>query len=205
MNWFERYGIPGAYFWGLVIGWLWAISPCLLTQTENSFRDIGITVGFSFIPIGYIVSALQQCLYLWFPRVGMSKSALRKANKQLPHEVGDELSIEAYTVILTTKTDELKEDNSLRRYEWIREWVRKRMDVISIDFSLIIVTILTLIAALLRLLLSSSQPRPGRIALMVATSVVICFISWWNKKLLRKQVIIVIKDCYERFLDENKN
>ncbi len=201
MNWFERNGIPGAYFWGLVIGWIWAISPCLLTQTENSFRDIGVIAGVSFIPAGYILSAFQQCLYLWLPCLGMSRSALRKANKQFSPAVEDEPVIEAHTVILTTKTDKLEDIEKLKRYEWLREWVRKRMDFISIDFSLIIATPLALIAAFAYcLLISTVQIEFMRFLLVGITSTVICLIIWWNNKLLRKQVIIVIKDCYERFL-----
>ena len=202
MNWFERYGIPGAFFWGLVIGWIWAISPCLLIGNENSLRNIGVIAGVTFIPVGYILSVFQQCLYLWHPRIGMHRSALRKANKEkeLTSAV-DEPSIEAYTLILTIKTNKLENNDSLKRYEWLRGWIAKRMDVIAIDFSLIIATPLALITAFACcLLISTVQIEFMRFLLVGITAFVICLIIWWNKKLLRKQVIIVIKDCYERFL-----
>ena len=38
MNWFERYGIPGIYFVGLMAGWVYALCPETMrgiTQSNN--------------------------------------------------------------------------------------------------------------------------------------------------------------------------
>jgi hypothetical protein len=67
MDWFKRYGIPGAYSMGLTLVWLLVLYPCRIDLSEENTLKIvgGIFVG-GFLPFGYLMFTVGQGWYfLW--------------------------------------------------------------------------------------------------------------------------------------------
>jgi len=194
MNWFQRYGIPGAYFLGLIIAWIWAIYPCLLTDTF--LPHIGVVVVIFFLPVGYIISVFQQWLYLKIPQLGIHGKAKKEANFQFrPDDIDDEPSIEAYSLLLAVWDKKMK----LEQHKWIQDWIRRRMDVIAINFSFIIATVLAPIIVSIALFLMewNFQIICSATVLLVTFSIFISIIMWLSREQLKKQIIIVIKNWYK--------
>ena len=58
MVWFQRYGFPGVYFWGMMILWLPGFYHCEFFDILSC--DFGKTIGAfavaSFLPLGYLIS-----------------------------------------------------------------------------------------------------------------------------------------------------
>jgi len=67
VDWFKRYGIPGAYSVGLTILWLIILYPCRIDLSEENTLKImaGIFAG-GFIPIGYLMCMVGEGWYFFW-------------------------------------------------------------------------------------------------------------------------------------------
>jgi len=65
MDWFKRYGIPGAYSMGLTLAWLVVLYPCRIDlRDEKTFKIMaGVFTG-GFLPFGYMMYLVGQLYYL---------------------------------------------------------------------------------------------------------------------------------------------
>ena len=67
MTWFQRYGIPGTYFCGLAILWAASLYHCsvydILVTDCKAEAMVALVVVF-FLPLGYLLSIMQQLAYL---------------------------------------------------------------------------------------------------------------------------------------------
>jgi hypothetical protein len=87
MDWFKRYGIPGAYFIGLTLVWLMILYPCRIDLSDEETLKIvgGIYVG-GFLPLGYLLCMVKHCYYfIFWKRRGLHARALLiyKANHKI--------------------------------------------------------------------------------------------------------------------------
>ncbi len=157
MAWFQRYGFAGAYFWGLLILWLAAFYNCELHRilTGDVAKIVGAIVATSFLPIGYISSILQQIIYLWSrrPQLGITRRAIKKANVfQDNNEREYLLEAEACLLVMSDKININKnkvQDNNpdIDRQRFLQDWIRNRNNVMAINGSLMIASILAFITA----------------------------------------------------------
>lgn len=79
MDWFKRYGIPGAYFYGLTLAWLYVLYPCVISDNTNVFFALATI---TFLPIGYLITNFQYSLYLKCRCKGLLRKAKEKARKE---------------------------------------------------------------------------------------------------------------------------
>ena len=154
MNWFQRYGFPGMYFWGLLILWLTAFHACEIKGgnvkmgncTVVDVKIIGAIIAASFLPVGYLISILGQSLYLLSP-FGVHLRATRKADIRF----GDndacrglwgrwEPRIEALSCFAAASHPGCATIDESR---YLQGWVRNRTNVLAIDFSLMLSTVLS--------------------------------------------------------------
>ena len=76
MDWFQRYGIPGAVFWSFLILWIGAFHNCVIPKTicptdiEKAKIIAAIAAG-TFLPIGYLMAVIGQLVYHLAPGLGM--------------------------------------------------------------------------------------------------------------------------------------
>jgi hypothetical protein len=199
MNWFQRHGIPGAYSLGLIIAWIWAIFPCVITQI--SLRDIGVMVGVFFLPMGYIIYTIQHLIYYNMCKgMWVYREARIKAGRPFPPEVkDDESSIEAYTLILISYKKMM--NGQMQQHKFLAEWISRRMDVISINSSVLTATILAPIIASIYGFLSTYGMQVGwpKVGLLVVISIFIYYMMCQINKKLRNMIIEVVSYFYESY------
>jgi hypothetical protein len=103
MNWFQRYGIPGAYFWALMILWIGTFYHdninIEILKSDTGKTIAGIIAG-SFIPIGYLISVIVQFLYLTIPGIGIDTRARKKAKIKFQCHSNLEWKQEVFSVIV---------------------------------------------------------------------------------------------------------
>lgn len=64
MDWFKRYGIPGAYSVGLTILWLIILYPCRIDLSEeNTLKIMGGIFAGGFLPFGYLMCMVGEGYY----------------------------------------------------------------------------------------------------------------------------------------------
>ena len=83
MSWFERYTIPGAYFILLTCAWMFPWVTGIETADGKATLLIGLG-GLAILPIGYLLCALGQALYL--TRTGLLKGGLDRAKEVFEKE-----------------------------------------------------------------------------------------------------------------------
>ena len=214
MNWFERYGIPGLYFVGLIAGWVYAFCPQTIHPDNlNSLLGlIAASIAIS-LPIGYIISIIGQSVYLnwrrclwrwrrlrgWLGFHGAAMDGLVGAstgsNRYEPTQ--DERIIEARTLLLTARGNG---PLSVDTHRYIRDWIARRMDVVAINQSLVLATFFAGIIAFF--VVSRLQPGPPCdraviVLSIISVAVVLAMIlSIW---ILRRQVIEVIGGIYRTY------
>jgi len=196
MNWFARYAIPGSYFLALTIAWISSIYRCVPVLALTSYEKL-LTVGAAtFLPLGYILHTLQQCIYLLFKPLGILRAAKAKTAYQFDFPAEDEVSIEAHSLLLIWK-----HKASLEEFSYISEWIRKRMDVMAVNFSLFIATIVSFFAAWLIPHSYSgwkanwNSSRAVTLLLISIIVLVIASISWG---VMHKQIRIAMEKLYGR-------
>ena len=216
MNWFERYGIPGLYCVSLIAGWIWAISP----QVESLDSQPGLwalLVAIS-LPLGYVISILGQWCYLqWaWPRIGLHREAMireYRVERRLIAKSGenaeasdDEAIIEARTLLLTSRPSTLERDHSVDVQSFIRNWIARRMDVIAINQSIIVATIIALIVAIVVIWITPKLEFAwswGELALGF-TCVIVLWIMCVSRRTLGRQVVEVIAGVYREYSDDQE-
>ena len=160
MTWFQRYGFAGAYFWGLLILWLAAFYNCELQHilTGDAAKIVGAIAAASFLPIGYFSSILQQNFYLkWrWPPLAITPRAMKKANVFSSDSIKKQyyiLEAEACLVVMGEKInnnnvqDNKKPDPDVDKQRFLQDWIRNRNNVMAINGSLMIASVLAFIIA----------------------------------------------------------
>lgn len=188
MNWFQRYGIPGAYFIGLSMAWAHAFYSCMFQRIFNKVdgTELILLAAIIFIPIGYVISVFQQWIYLKCKCLGMHraginlprKEAMKKAEKKAKmyiklarkkkyKEKNKTLRDKAKNIVNKTNerfpecryndaTNEvdvlllsvnrvMRKKIEIEVLKFAQLWVNKRTDVVAINFSLIIATVLSIV------------------------------------------------------------
>lgn len=212
MNWFERYGIPGAYFIGLMAGWVYAFYPNLLNH--HTWPDSQWLLGLAAItllPIGYVISVFSQVVYLNWRRCfarwsslrgllgfhGTATDRFRVPDSKLSQDEKDEAIIEARTLLLTASRNG---PLTVVTHRYIRDWIARRMDVVAINQSVIWATVFAIIIAffVFRWFPSSiAQAIPLVISFIV---IIVMTCSVW---VLRRQVVEVIAGIYRTYRSDD--
>ena len=66
MDWFQRYGIPGAYSMGLTLVWLSILYPGRIDLgNENTFKIVGGIFAGGFLPFGYLMCMVGNAYYFF--------------------------------------------------------------------------------------------------------------------------------------------
>lgn len=146
MNWFQRYGIPGAYFEGMAILLLIIYYPSLCN--ENDLKLIGGVFTASFLPIGYILTMFSQCMY-WLRTLLFDKGPhIRSSNKAQVSLKGatSEIKAAAYSTlnVFVPRLNKYDKDR-IERHRFVQEWITKRVDVIVMNETMICGTIFLLL------------------------------------------------------------
>ncbi|MFC2169416.1 hypothetical protein ACFLRM_02470 [Acidobacteriota bacterium] len=141
MNWFERYGIPGAYFVGYTIALTYIFHShwvkCIFLSPEV-LKAFPAFVAIIFLPIGYIITVFQQWIYLKY--LGLLRSAQKTFNPAFFGIEKREHILEAIWEFQVTH-----ERMRLREIENMQNWSRKRMDIMAISLSIILGTIVSFV------------------------------------------------------------
>jgi len=203
MNWFERYGIPGAYFVGLTSIWIFAMCPDLplVAQAHNfDLQWIAAFAAIIFLPIGYVISVFGQTLYLngkFFGWRGCHTKALKRTggNISLSLSTNNEAINEAMALLRST----ILPPFNIETQQYVRDWIARRMDVLAIDQSLFIATILAAVVGACMFLFGSRQNSGLALIVLGIVSVIVLLITSWSICTLRRQVIIVIKDIFRKY------
>jgi hypothetical protein len=162
MNWFERYGIPGAYFVLLcaTLG-LSAFWPDLVKNWTEARQGLagGVAVGLAAsIPIGYVLAIISQCLYytplhsIWHVHVPAWRWAWCNRTVRLPNETEppcSEWRIEADTTFVARWKYEYLGSDGLQRSRFMQEWFAKRFDVMAMNSAMIFGTVLAVVLAVI--------------------------------------------------------
>jgi len=150
MNWFERYGIVGAYFF--VITFIWLIC-CKLIALDDSYIQLIIWLfASSILPFGYILSIFSQWCYYKLPytrkfhkeifnNITEGSSHKKKLKKLGLYKCCEESKTEAIITVYDRTEELIKVD----QMELLKPQCTKRFDVIAINNSIILSTILSLI------------------------------------------------------------
>ena len=162
MNWFQRYGIVGMYF--LVIAFLWlyclGLSPIDLSKW-NEVKGFIAILSFAFLPIGYILSVFSQLLY-YKGNLGRQihkerLKAMKPADKQ---KLGLDCCCdedEHICEIAMTAFDRFKNyGKDLEAARYLDMFITKRFDVLAINNSLILSTIISLLMSAIIILIKYS-------------------------------------------------
>lgn len=154
MAWFQRYGIPGACFLGLLALWTVSFFSCDLGDIVkgDSATIVAAIAAISFVPIGYLISILQQIIYLWWkkPWFGITGKAIREANVfQDTQEREYLLEAEACLLVMSEKVNignnEIKDNKlsvSVDKQRFLQDWIRNRNNVMAVNASLMLATLL---------------------------------------------------------------
>ncbi|GEM_PF-2534091 len=219
MNWFGRYGIPGSYFIGLTVGWIYVFYRALFER----FSEVDTTLlvglaGIVFLPIGYMISTFSQWVYLnwrtWFADIpwlrrclgfhGAAFDRVRDPKKPLSRCERDEAIIEARTIFLTASANgKLTVDS----HNYIRDRIARRMDVVAMNSSIILATIFAPFLLFIISLFGFQYflPRNGPAIywwLAVSFLIIVVAVMIWSIMTLRKQVIEIIALIYMNILPD---
>jgi hypothetical protein len=153
MNWFERYGIPGAYF-VLLLATLsvicWADSLVQYFECHPQLLTGVAALGAAAsIPIGYLLAIISQVLYYtplsWFWKVhrpawkwawNNRSDRERKPNERKPRHAS-EWHVEADVTFVARWKHHYKGEDGLKRSEFMQQWFAKRSDVMAMNAAMI--------------------------------------------------------------------
>ena len=195
-----------------MIGWVYAFHPDLFKPhlfKKEALHDLqwllGVA-GITFLPIGYIISIIEQSVYLnwrrrlWgCPRIrrwlGFHGAALDNAVPT--NQERDEPIIEARTLLLTaSRNGPLSVDTHL----YIRNWIARRADVCAINLSLIVATFLAgIVALVLYLKLLGDDTSWGAVGILAIISVFVILVTLCSYSTLRRQLIEVVAGIYRTY------
>jgi len=199
VNWFQRYGIPGAVFWGLLILWIIAFykdESVIDNINGDSAKLIAAIVAGSFLPIGFLVSVIGQLAYLVIPCIGVDTRARKRAGLSIEPRSNLEYKHEVESVLLIMK----EASSNLGKHKFVQEWMRKRMDVAAIAGSLFWGIFLAPMVALLPAFFDCKiqiHYHPRWLSLAGIVSVIIFFISLVAWLLLTSQLVRLESAMFE--------
>jgi len=196
MDWFQRYGIPGAYLLAMTFAWLYVGHSC---WPVNLDADKLIAVGaFLFLPLGYLVSISTQLYYLLRPQGGLHRAAANRINVTVPGETNNIQAREPDLEAISCLTAALGQKLPLDSERHIQEWIRKRMDVIVMNRGLEVGTFVAGFVGLLLLLLGvvSFQPNWCLIGSLFILSVIMVAIARWVRRTIEEQITVVISGVF---------
>ena len=202
MDWFKRYGIPGAYFIIFTVLWIHAFYRCWQLKPEVLIQ-LGL---FLFLPIGYVISVLSQLRYLGSKKGGLHTKAADRICISDQIDSNKEPNWEALSLLnaalldTTTYTQDNKNRGKLEAHKFIQEWIRKRVDVLAINRSIQIAIFLSPISArIIGWVFREApwQPFVELIILLFVISGIIVLIMWVSKKTLEEQITIVISGTWK--------
>jgi hypothetical protein len=197
MDWFKRYGISGSWFLILIIAWIYVLYPCKIKEADLKFLFGFIVI--TFLPIGYFIAILQQCIYLKF--FGIHKKAKFLSKLDYPYNYEDEPALEVYstlTIFKCMKFDYLK---------YYQGWVKRRMDVLVIDMTILLAAISAPIFALIFPQFLGWKPQLLNYNLfigLIIISLLIVGIILWNIKIMRRQIIMRLTEIYCNYKEKKK-
>lgn len=209
MDWFKRYGIPGAYFCVLTLAWIAVCYPCKFNYLKANIKDLVVLVVIAFLPIGYILTTIQMFFYYSIRCLGIHRDAQKEAKLPLPPEIKTKIKceheaiFEAYTHILSFNyaEEDKKKDKKFEEVKFIQDWIRKRMDILTINATLILASLISAVLSILGLLcFSKCEPQfkiyCGIIIFSISVIVAVtCFITY---RMMRRSIKIVLVDYFRR-------
>lgn len=197
MNWFQRYGFVGAYFILLMGVWIWVWYPNIMENRDAQLLVAGAAIG--FLPVGYIISVLQMLIYHeWGPsqimRDAQQKVIGKKNFHQWPH---DEPTREADSLLLFVFPKNTWDELGAQRFT--REWIARRTDVMAMNYSIVVATILASLLSFVMGLHSGRLTFAGDIQPLVVfvISVLVGLVMWWSRGKLAGEVITVVAALYQ--------
>ena len=210
MNWFQRYGIPGAAFYGFVILWVGAFHKCAIDQvfcdTEIAKVIAAIAAG-TFLPIGYLLSVVGQLIYHLLPGIGIDTRARAAKASKIPKSFYNstlewQQEMASMQETLFCLMDGKKEGEKGMGAEDIRlvsEWMSKRMGMLVINGVLILAVIAAMFLSLLLKIVLPWQFDGRWYSFALILSVLLwfyCSLSWWilSEQLVRVERMLL--DCY---------
>jgi hypothetical protein len=215
MAWFQRYGFPGAFFWGFLLLWLTGIYYCEFCSflAGDLAKIVGAIAAASFLPIGYLISVLQQSIYIWCkkPQFGITGPAIKESGVFCDTTEREYLlEAEACLVVMSKKVKVQKGQKQnepevdVDKQRFFQDWIRSRNNVMAINGSVIIAGILAFVTAISvpRFCLGwEVQVDTGWLlfaALVTVLVLLVLFLSW---VLLRREVIRVEAGAYKILAD----
>jgi hypothetical protein len=201
MDWFQRYGIPGAAFWGFLIMWVGAFHNGTINhffcETEKAKLIAAVAAG-SFLPIGYLLSVMGQLIYHYWPKIGIdTKARLEKPERECLYNSEREWKQEVASMretICYLKAGKQKGEKArleLDDIKFVFEWMSKRMGMLVINVALILaVGAAMLLSLLLTIFLLWQFDWPWFLFALILSLIlgIFCRLSW---KVLREQLVRV--------------
>ncbi len=199
MNWFERYGVVGGYFLFVLMMWLNAISDITI-----NFGDAEKILGLaSILPFGYLISIFSQYLYYtgFYGRTIHNEigEIIRNSKEFQKHiELREAFSEEENETIITCWVRMKLFNSKLESFRFLANFATKRFDVISINNSLIIATIMAPLTVVLgNIFLKEMQFRyNGMLWIISILSVSILVIVIISNGKLSNQILLLNKEIF---------
>ena len=211
MNWFARYMIPGSYF-VLYIAALFLIYGIPFNINKDAAIAIIGAAAFISLPVGYIISIISQTLYYeiskpyWVNFPSYEKAFFNKKRIDRPIIFLErEEFVEAWAaargrlMIKETETDKRR---------WFAEWVAKRTDVLAINSSIMVATLIGyLLTLFLVFFIPSNDTREEKIfwiaiLLFISFIIFLCLIS--SIRLLCEQIKHAHDALYDDLINSKK-
>lgn len=208
MNWFERYGIAGIYFMALTFLYIEVFFPAVVL--ENAAIILGVVVTF-FLPLGYILSAFAR----WFAYLNPAKRsrihsfALRRLKVDFP-QIADNFNfekiteLEAETWVAMRFTDKVGDEMDRERRTMIK-WSRERLDILTLDLSMMMSSLFFLFESGLTFFLYVHRSHGFNLKLFILTTLVVFLVYCVllaNRMLTRLQLLSGYMDFFPRYLSE---
>lgn len=208
MNWFQRYGIPGAAFWGLLILWIGAFHNDTIKEViydKDKATLIAAAAAGSFLPVGYFLSVIGQLIYHLVHGIGVDTRARKneqpKTTEQLcdsKHEWEQEVASVRATIKHLRENGENKHTLKVDDIRFVSEWVSKRMGMVVMNLGLILAVPAAILLSLLLKLLLPWQFNWPWIWFAGVLSLFLLFFCYWSRSILTRQAVLVERtmiDC----------
>lgn len=204
MNWFERYGIPGTYFYIVLLSGLYALYPCKMETID--MRALA-AFAVSFLPVGYIISIIGQWLYLRDPQGGLHHRAagqckiLSIGGRPLSELFEPDLEVFSSLNAVDAANTNNNYKEFLDKQRFIQEWIRKRMDVVVINHSIQIATLLVIPMTVLlgfALWRFGVQPKYWLILLLFVILGSVILMTCLTNRILMGQISDIITGCWTK-------
>ncbi len=192
MNWFERYGVVGAYF--LIVISIFLIINQYFAQVDFEKNGTAIIALFSFsiLPVGYILAILSQLLYYY----GLNGTKIHEeivrslpddSKKKLElSEFDNEQNIEAK---MTAKFRLAENPGQLKN---LNDFCTKRWDVIAVNAAMRLATIFLIILEIIIKYYKNKNFCFYRIEMFLfGFEIILIFILTKSACVLSKQIIAI--------------